>query len=158
MGGAHRQQLGEPLFQLGLFATQHKTGDSGHLAIAAGHMIIAQALCRTVTTNLGSKARHLIAKLLAIVEGDGAGASRHKAEGRLVALPVLGRLEVAALQQITKTHQIMVAQHQVRHGMIRVVLHLVPAGIEHAGPLAALAGLLDRQRLHNAVAQREVKG
>ena len=157
VGGAHRQQLGEPLFQLDLFATRHKTGDSGHLAIAAGHMIVAQALRRTVTADLGGKARHLVAKLLAIVEGDGAGAGRHKAEGCLVALPVLGRLEVAPLQQIAKTHQIMVAQHQIRHGVIRVVLHFVPAGIEHAGPLPALAGLLDRQRLHNAVAQREVK-
>ncbi len=157
MGGTHRQQLGQPLFQLGLFATWHKTGDSGHLAIAAGHMIVAQALRCAVTTHLGGKARHLVAKFLAIVEGDGAGAGRHKAEGRLVALPVLGRLEIATLQQITKTHQIVVAQHQVRHGVIRVVLHLVPAGVEHAGPLPALAGLLHRQCLHDAVTQREVE-
>ncbi|MNP11622.1 hypothetical protein D3C76_1038180 [compost metagenome] len=41
--------------------------------------------------------------------------------------------------------------------MIGVVLHLVPAGVEHAGPLPALAGLLHRQRLHQAIAQREVE-
>ncbi len=120
-------------------------------------MVVAQALRRTVTADLGSKARHLVAKLLAIVEGDGAGAGRHKAEGCLVALPVLGRLEIATLQQIAETHQIVVAEHQVRHGVVRVVLHLVPAGVEHAGSLPALAGLLHRQRLYDAVAQREVE-
>ncbi|MNM95893.1 hypothetical protein D3C81_1083520 [compost metagenome] len=120
-------------------------------------MIVAQSLGRTVTAHLGRKARHLVAKLLAVIEGDRAGACRQEAEGRLVTLPVVRRIEVAALQQIPEAHQIVVAQHQVRHGVIRVVLHLVPAGIEHAGPLATLAGLLHRQRLHQAVAQREVE-
>ena len=157
MGGTQGQQLTEPLFQIALLAARHEAGGTRHLAIAAGHVIVTEPLRRAVATHLLGKARHLVAKLLAIVEGDGAGAGCQEAESRLVTLPVVRRIEVAALQQIAEAHQIVVAQHQVGHGVIRVVLHLVPAGVEHAGPLPALAGLLHRQRLHQAVAQREVE-
>ncbi len=157
MLGAQGQQIAEPLLELGLLAARHEAGHARHLAIAAGHVIVTEPLGRTVAPHLTGKAWYLVAELFAIVEGNGAGAGRQEAEGRLVALPVVLRVEVAALQQIAETHQIVVAQHQVRHGVVRVVLHLVPAGVEHAGPLPALAGLLHRQRLHQAVTQREVE-
>ncbi len=157
VGGAQGQQLAEPLLQLGLLTARHKAGGTGHLAVAAGHVIVTEPLSGTIATHLIGKARHLVAKLLAVVEGDGAGAGRQEAEGRLVALPVIRRIEVAALQQIAEAYQVVVAQHQVRHGVGRVVLYPVPAGVEYAGPLAALAGLLHRQRLHQAITEREVE-
>ena len=104
VGGAQGQQLAEPLLELGLLAARGEAGDTGHLAVAAGHVIVAQSLGRTVTAHLGSKARHLVAKLLAVVEGDGAGAGSQEAEGRLVALPVVRLIEVATLQQIAEAH------------------------------------------------------
>ncbi|MNH35710.1 hypothetical protein D3C79_964210 [compost metagenome] len=71
MRGAQGQQLGEPLLELGLLAVRHEAGDTRHLAVAAGHVIVAQPLGRTVAAHLLGKARHLVAELLAVIEGDG---------------------------------------------------------------------------------------
>ena len=42
MGGAQASRAAQPLLELGLLAARHEAGDTGDLAIAAGHVIIAE--------------------------------------------------------------------------------------------------------------------